>query len=167
VRVEVVLKDVGAKENGAKTWTTWKYSLAHQGVKLWNKHLWLEDHVGEMGLSSNWPTKLGLAKKPLPIGFPNCLLQNVLVKFVFPYVVSPHHEKAKWNTIRVTRGASAKLPHYTSLALVYPMENEMSFVHYIVKQWGCDYSNKDGKGLNERTQGHPMLKPKSKMMQVD
>jgi hypothetical protein len=38
------------------------------------------------------------------------------------------------------------------------MENEMPLVHHAIEQWGCDYTIKDNKGLNERNQGHPMLK---------
>jgi hypothetical protein len=36
----------------------------------------LEDHVGEKGLNSNWPTKLGLAKKTVPTSFLSCLLES-------------------------------------------------------------------------------------------
>jgi hypothetical protein len=43
----------------------------------------------------------------------------------------------------------------------------MSLVHHVVEQWGCNYTNKDSKGLNERTQWHLMLKPKSKLMQME
>jgi hypothetical protein len=39
------------------------------------------------------------------------------------------------------------------------MENKMSLIHHTVKWWGCDYTNKDDKGLSERTQRHLMLKP--------
>jgi hypothetical protein len=34
VRTEVVLKDMGAKENGAKVWVILKYSLTHLITKL-------------------------------------------------------------------------------------------------------------------------------------
>ncbi len=37
----------------------------------------LENHVGEKGWSSNWLTKLGLAKEILPTSFPTCMLENV------------------------------------------------------------------------------------------
>jgi hypothetical protein len=47
------------------------------------------------------------------------------------------------------------------------MENEMPLVHHVVEWWGCGYINEDGKGLSKRIQGHPMLKPKSKLMQVE
>jgi hypothetical protein len=43
----------------------------------------------------------------------------------------------------------------------------MPLVHHIVKQWGCSYTNEDDKGLSERTQGHLMLKPKSKLMRME
>jgi hypothetical protein len=90
------------------------------------------------------------------------LLKNIQVESAFPYALSPCHKGAKWDTIGVARGANAKLPHYTSLALTYPMKNEMSFVHHVIKWWGCDYIIEDGKSLNERTRRHPMLKPMSK-----
>jgi len=37
----------------------------------------LEDHVGEKGLSLNWSTRLGLAKKTHPTSFPIGLLESV------------------------------------------------------------------------------------------
>ncbi len=52
------------------------------------------------------------------------------------------------------------------LVLIYTMENKMSLVYHTIDWWGCNYTNKDDKGLNERTQGHPMLKFKSKPMQA-
>jgi hypothetical protein len=75
----------------------------------------------------------------------------------------PHHEKAKRDTIGV---ANAILPHSTSLALIYPMENEMPLIHHVVEWWGCGYTLEDDKALNERTQGLLMLKPMSKLMQT-
>jgi hypothetical protein len=72
----------------------------------------------------------------------------------------------KRNTIGVVRGVSAKLPNCTGPMLAYPMENEMSFIHHTVKQWECGCIVEDGKGLNERTQGHPMMKPMSKQMEA-
>jgi hypothetical protein len=44
------------------------------------------------------------------------------------------------------------------------MGNEMPFVHHVIEQWGYGYTNKDGKGLNERTQRYIMLKLNSKLM---
>jgi hypothetical protein len=81
--------------------------------------------------------------------------------------MSPHHEEAKRNTIGVVGRISAKLTHYTGLAFAYLMENEMPFVHHTIEQWGCDYTNKDDKSLSERTQRHLMLKPESKLMQME
>ncbi len=46
------------------------------------------------------------------------------------------------------------------------MANEMPRVYHVIERWGCGYTNEDNKGLNERTQGHPMLKPNSKLMHV-
>jgi hypothetical protein len=63
----------------------------------------------------------------------------------------PRHKGAKQNTIRVVEKAGAKLPHCMGLALAYPMKNKMSFVHHTVERWGCDYTNENDKGLNERT----------------
>jgi hypothetical protein len=78
----------------------------------------------------------------------------------------PRQEGAKQNTIGVIRRTNAKMPHRKGLALVYPLENEMPLVHHIVKQQGCDYTIKDDESLNERTQGHPKMKPKSKLMEA-
>jgi hypothetical protein len=50
--------------------------------------------------------------------------------------------------------------------LVYPMKNEMPLLHHAIKWWGCGYTIEDNKSLNERTKGHPMLKPMSKLIQV-
>jgi len=86
---------------------------------------------------------------------------------MFPYALSPCHKGAKQNTIGVVGGASAKLPHCKGPPLTYSMENEMSLVHHATERWGCDYTNKDSKGLSERTRGHSMLKPRSKLMQVE
>jgi hypothetical protein len=48
--------------------------------------------------------------------------------------------------------------------LVYPMENEMSLIHHVVEQWGCGYTNENNQSPIEKTRGHLMLKPKSKLM---
>jgi hypothetical protein len=47
--------------------------------------------------------------------------------------MSNHHEKAKQNTIGVTRKANAKLPHCTSQVQDYPMKNKMPLVHHTIK----------------------------------
>jgi hypothetical protein len=83
---------------------------------------------------------------------------------MFPYALSPQHEGAKRDTIGVVGGTSAKLSHYTNPALTYPMENKMPLVHHAIKWWGCGSTIENNKGLNERTQGHSMLKPMSKSM---
>jgi len=41
MKTEVVSKDMGAKENNAKAWTTQEYSPAYPKAKLWNKRLWI------------------------------------------------------------------------------------------------------------------------------
>jgi len=105
----------------------------------------LEYHVREKGWSLNWPTKFGLAKKTPLVTFLNHLLENTWVESRFPYGLSPYHEEAKRNTIGVVGGASVKLTHCTGPMLVYPMENEMPFVHHVVKRWGCGYTNDDKK----------------------
>jgi hypothetical protein len=68
------------------------------------------------------------------------------------------------STIGVTRRASAKLPHHRRHVLTYPMENEMPLVHHVVGWHGCNCTSEDDESLNERTQGHPMTKSKSKLM---
>lgn len=41
MKVELVLEDVGAKENGAKMRITWKYSLTCSKIKMWKMCLWV------------------------------------------------------------------------------------------------------------------------------
>jgi hypothetical protein len=78
---------------------------------------------------------------------------------MFPYAMSTstHHKRAKKNTIGVTRRTNAKLPHCTSHVLGYPMENKMSFVHYAIKQWECNCTIENGKGLNEDVGTHTFI----------
>jgi hypothetical protein len=71
---------------------------------------------------------------------------------VFPYALSPYHERAKRDTIGVVKRINVKLSHCIGLMLIYPMENKMPFVHHVVEWWGCHYTNEDGKSLNENTQ---------------
>jgi hypothetical protein len=83
---------------------------------------------------------------------------------MFLYALLPHHEGAKQNTIGVIKRISAKLPLHRGLALIYSMENETTFVHHIIERQGCGYIMEDDESLNERTQGHPKRKPKSRLM---
>jgi len=158
MRIKVVLEDAGARKNGAKVRTTWKYSPTHPRGKLQSKHLW----VGKSCWGKNIELELvvkGWAHKKTPfVSFPNRLLENAKVKSAFIYALSSQHNEAKWNTNGIAKGTSVKL--------AYPMKNKMPLVHHAIKQWGYDYTIKDGKGLNERTQGQSMLKPMSKLMQT-
>jgi hypothetical protein len=51
-------------------------SLRAQGQNYKVNIYELKDHVGENGLSLNWLTKLGLAKKTPFASFHSCLLKN-------------------------------------------------------------------------------------------
>jgi hypothetical protein len=79
---------------------------------------------------------------------------------MFPYALLLRHKEAKCDTIGGIRGASAKLPHHKGLVLTYPVENEMPFIHHVVKRHGCDYTIKNDENLNERTLRYPKTKPK-------
>jgi hypothetical protein len=72
-------------------------------------------------------------------------------------------EGAKQDNIGVTKGANAKC-HIIRFVLVYLVENKMPLIHHVVKQYECDCTIKDDKSLNGRTQGHPMLKSKPRLM---
>jgi hypothetical protein len=78
----------------------------------------------------------------------------------------PQHEGAKCDTIGVTKRVSPKLQHHKVFVLVYSMENETPFVHHIIEWQGCGCIVKDDKSLNEKTQGHPKMKPKPKLMRA-
>jgi hypothetical protein len=46
----------------------------------------------------------------------------------------PPFEGAKQDTIGVIEGTNAKLPHHRGLMPTYQMENEIPFVHHVVKR---------------------------------
>jgi hypothetical protein len=52
---------------------------------------------------------------------------------MFPYALLPCHKGAKGDTIMVIKRISAKLSHHKGLMPIYPMENEMPFLHHVVK----------------------------------
>ncbi len=144
-------------------WTVREYSLARPRVKLWSECLSIGGSCWEKGLSLNWPLKLEPTKKTPLTSFPSCLLERTWIESTFPCALSPHHKGAKRDTIGMIR-VSAKLLHCMGHALAYLMENEMPLVHHAIERWGCNCIINDNKGLNERTQGHPMMKPMSKLM---
>jgi hypothetical protein len=53
---------------------------------------------------------------------------------MFPHALLPHHKGAKQNIIGVIKRVNAKLPHHRGLMSGYPMENEMSLAHHVIKQ---------------------------------
>ncbi len=60
----MVSKDVGVKKQMVPKRELFESTPLHgQGLKCGVGICELEDHVGEKGLSSNWATKLGPAKK--------------------------------------------------------------------------------------------------------
>jgi hypothetical protein len=141
--------------------------LHGQGLNCGTNVCELEDSCWGKGMEFELADKAWAHKKTPPTSFPNCLLESTWVKSAFPYGLSPHHEEAKWDTIGIVGETSARLPHYMGPTLACPMENEMPLVHHIVERWECGYINEDNKHLNEKTQGHLMLKPKSKLMQME
>jgi len=167
MRTEVVLKDVSARKNGGKTWVVREYSLTRPKVKLQNKLLWIRGSCWEKGWSLNWLTKLGPTKKTPLASFPSCLLKNawIILCISLCHVTPPRGSKARHHW--VVGGTNAKLPHYKGPTLIYSMENKMSLIHHAMERWGCSYINKDDKSLSERIRGHLMLKPKSKLMQME
>jgi hypothetical protein len=63
MKVKVVLEDGGVGEMVPKHKLLKNVSLHDQELNYGKNICELEDHVGEKGLSLNWPTKFGLAKK--------------------------------------------------------------------------------------------------------
>jgi len=76
------------------------------------------------------------------------------------------HKGAKQNTIGVTRKTNAKRLHHRGLVLAYLMENKTIFVHHTIEWHGCNCIIEGNESLNERTQRHPMMKPRFKLMQT-
>jgi len=120
--------------------------------------------LGKRDWAQTWHQNLGSQKKTPLTNFPNHLLENAWIKFVFSYALLLCHEGAKWNTIWAVRRTSANLPHCSGPPLAYPMENEIPLVHHVRKRWGCSCTIKDNKALNKRTWKHLMMKPMSKLI---
>jgi len=156
VKVEVVSEDMGVGKNNAKLWIAQEYSLTCPLIKLWNKCLWIRRSCWGKGIEFELATKAWACKINFSCKFSQLLTKKHLSQIYVSLYMSPYHEGAKWNTIGVVRGIS--------FALTYPMEKEMPFVHHVVKWWGCDCIIEHDKSLNERTQGHLMMKPMSKLM---
>jgi hypothetical protein len=78
--------------------------------------------------------KLGPAKKNLLASFFSRLPKNIWVEFVFPCAMSPHHKRAKRDTIKITRRTNVRLPHHKGPMPAYPMKKETSFIYHIIKQ---------------------------------
>ncbi len=155
------MEDLGAWENDIRTQATWKSFFTYSRIQLWRSFL---IHVGEEALSLNLMPNFGLVRKILLVNFLNHLIENIWIRFMFPYAQLPFPKEAKQNTIEVTKETNAKLPHHKGHVLTHPLENKMPFVHYIIKLWGCNCIVGDDKNLNGRTWGHSMLKPKPKLM---
>jgi hypothetical protein len=164
VRVEVVSKDVGVGKNGAKARIAQEYSLARPRAKLQSRHLWVRGSCWEKRIKFKLIDKVWACKKNSSCKFSRLLAGKCLSRIHVSWCPIASPQRSKQDTVGVVGGASAKLPHCTSLALDYLMENEMPFVNHIVKWWGCSYTIENDKGLNGRTQGHPILKPMSKLM---
>jgi hypothetical protein len=69
-------------------------------------------------------------------------------------------ERAKQDTIKVTKGINAKLPHHMGLVQTYQIERKMPLVHHVVNHQECNYIVENNNNQDGRTQGHLMLKPK-------
>jgi hypothetical protein len=78
MKVEVVSKEVGAGKMVQKCELPESIPLHGQKLNYKVSICELEDHVGEKGWSSNWPTKLGAAKKKSSSKFSQSLAKKHL-----------------------------------------------------------------------------------------
>ncbi len=85
VRTKMVLKDVGARENGAKTWVVWKYSLACPRIKLRKRCLWVVGSCWGGSIEVKLIAKAWACKKNFSCMFPNYLLESVWIGSTFFY----------------------------------------------------------------------------------
>jgi hypothetical protein len=155
------------RENGAKAQAIQEYSPSWPKVKLQNKRLWIGGSCWGKGILIKFEltNKTWACKKNSSCKFSMLPIIKHLNQIRISLCPITYHKGAKRNTIGVVAWrANANLPHYMDLVLTYPMENKMPLVRHVVKRWRCGYKNEDDKGLSERTQEHPMLKPKSKFM---
>jgi hypothetical protein len=160
VKARVVLEGVSVRENGTKTRVAQKYSPSCSITKFWNKCLWIEESCWRRGIDLELVVKIWACKKNSSYMFSWLSIRKHLKSN--PHLSMPCflcHKSTKQNTIGVVKGANAKLPHCTCIMLTYLMENKMPLVHHTVEWQKCSCTIEDDKSLNERTQGHLMMKP--------
>ncbi len=121
----------GVKNNGAKTWTIQNYSPARPRTKRWRRRLWAGGSCYGRGIKFKLLLELRFVKRNPCVGFPNHLLENTWIGFVFCYALLPFHKGIKQDTIGDNKKKSAKQQHHKGFVLVYLVENEMPFVHHI------------------------------------
>ncbi len=132
-KVKVVSKDVGAKENGNRAWTPWKYYPAHPRIKLWKMHIWPRISCWGRSIEVKLTTKVWSYKKNSSCRFSQLPLKKCLSWIHFSLCQVAPLEGAKQNTIGVTRGANAELPHHKGPMPTCLMKKEMSLIHYVSK----------------------------------
>ncbi len=166
MKAEVVLKDVGVGENGAKEQVALEYSPTQLKTRLQNRCLWVGESCWGKGIELELATKAWVLKKnssckfsQLPTRKHLSRIQISLCPTTLPWGGKTRH---RWGNTKT----NAKLPHHKGLALAYLMENEMPFEHHVVEWQGCSYPIKDNESLNKKTEGHLKTKPKSKLLHV-
>ncbi len=76
MKAEVVSKDMGAGENGAKVWVALEYSFACPRTRLRKRCLRTRGSCWGKGTKFKLVTKAWVCKKNSFISFPNHLLEN-------------------------------------------------------------------------------------------
>jgi hypothetical protein len=112
-----------------------KYSLACLKIKLQKRRLWTRSSCWERGIEIELTTKVWAWKKNFSYKFSWLpIIKSCSNQIHVSYAMLPHHERAKQDTIKVTRRTNVKLSHHKGLMLSYLMENEMPLTHHAIKQ---------------------------------
>jgi hypothetical protein len=104
-----------------------------QGLNCEKNVYELKDHVRQEALNSNLLLKLELVKKFLLHVFPIICQKMFELDLCFPMPISSS-QGVKQDTTWVTRRTNVKLPYQKGHVPTYPMKNEMSLIHHVIKR---------------------------------
>ncbi len=120
MRANMVSKDVGVRENGAKMWAAQEYSLARPRAKLWNKHSWVRRSCWGKGVELELVNKTWARKKNSSCKFSHWFVKKCLswIRVSLCFIAWPWGSKVKhhWGSKRSKCQVGTLYGYCTSLS---------------------------------------------------
>ncbi len=147
MKVKVVLEDVGAKKNGAKTWIAQKYSLACLRVKVQSRCLWVGGSCWGKRIELELADKAWAHKKNSFYKFSQSHVKKCLSQIrISLWLIAPpqkgkmrHHWGSRKNKCQVATLNRSYVSLYNG--------KQNAICTSSCRVVGCNYTIKDHKGL--------------------